>query len=145
MALIGEIKKLKSFYPLPPPLTKNLSNHPLKNLSLNGLQVSSAVKNVPYNLYHGGMWKGFGLRKCSQLEEKPFETNSPFIKFFPDHPFLSLSRSNKSKTGEFSINVRFHIIGGYIRKINLIIKKWFFSKITQVILKGSIGFVSNLP
>lgn len=127
MALIGEIKKLKSFYSPPPPLTKNLSNHPLKNLSLNNLHASSAVIRCTITYIMGACEnKGFGLQKCSQSEEKPFETNSPFIKFFPDHPFLSLSRSNKSKTGEFSINVRFHIFGGYIRKINLIIKTGFF-------------------
>lgn len=111
---------------IPPPFTKNLSNHSLKNLSLNGLQVSSAVKNVPYNLYHGGMWKGFGLQKCSQLEEKPFETNSPFFNRFPTIHFFLFPDPTKVKQVNFLSMWDFINLVDISEKINLIIKKWFF-------------------
>lgn len=129
MALIGEIKKLKSFYSPPPPLTKNLSNHPLKNLSLNNLHASSAVIRCTILVtYIMGACenKGFGLRKCSQLEEKPFETNSPFFNRFPTIHFFLFPDPTKVKQVNFLSMWDFINLVDLSEKINLIIKKWFF-------------------
>lgn len=119
----GNLKKVLSS---PPPLTKNLSNHPLKNLSLNNLHASSAVIRCTITYIMGTCEKvlvcknAVNQRKNHLRQTLLLSNSSPTIYFFlfPD--------PTKVKQVNFLSMWDFIYLVDISEKINLIIKKWFF-------------------